>query len=200
MTVAYNNFLKNMESIFELDHIYCYLSGQVTAINISELLRAEYVLAISALDNYVHEVVREGLLKRFNDVNPSEGLSKISIPLDIVKVMFSVDEHERLRMLSNKVKEITSKDSYQSPKGIENALCLIDISKLWSGISTSMSDEPNKIKARLSLLVQRRNKIAHESDINYMTGLKEEIDRDTVLECIDFVKRLVMSIDLLIDP
>lgn len=199
MTSAKKNYLNNIESIYELDNIYTFLENQVTAIDISVMLRAEYVLIVSALDNYIHEVVRNGLLERFENPSLSKGMGIISIPLNIVKLLLTeANENQKKQILNSEIKKITSKDSYQSPKGIEFALALIDIKGIWNSISDYMLMKPNDIKDTLSLIVNRRNKIAHEADMDYLTLQKTPIDRETVIDCLGFIKKLVDSIDQLV--
>jgi hypothetical protein len=48
---------------------------------------------------------------------------------------------------------------------------------------------------KLNLIVNRRNKITHESDINFLNGTKEYIDKSIVMDTIDFLKGLVNEID-----
>lgn len=54
---------------------------------------------------------------------------------------------------------------------------------------------------QLSLIVERRNKIAHESDINPTLGIGEKyaIDDTIVKETIDFIKCIVDAVESVID-
>ena len=201
MSDAKAKFTKSVEATFVLGAIYDYLSNQVTAFDISEILRAQFVLLVSTLDFYIHEIVRDGVLCSFDESEASTGLSKIAIPLGIVKTLFSVDsETERKMILNGVIKDITSKHSYQAPHAIEKALALIEIKNVWSKLSDFSLDSPEVIKNKLALIVNRRNKIVHEADINFVTGEKDEIDKQTVQDCYDYLFWLVNSLDIVCKP
>ena len=64
MQSALDQFQGNIARVRNLGCIYRALEGQTTAaVDLSDLLRAELVLAVSALDQYIHELVRLGMLE-----------------------------------------------------------------------------------------------------------------------------------------
>jgi len=64
MLAAINEFRTNIQRVRNLGGIYSALSVQTTsAIDLSDILRSELVMAVSALDYYVHELVRIGMLE-----------------------------------------------------------------------------------------------------------------------------------------
>jgi hypothetical protein len=196
MTVAKHQFEKNLESINMLGGLYDYFSDQLKAVDLSELLRAQYVMLVSALDHYVHTRVREGLLDIFYDSTKSS--PNIDIPLRIVKLLLQEqNEQEQRRILDAEVRDILSKNSYQSSRNIENAFGLIEIKKIWSSIAQGFGKPAEDIVNILNLVVTRRNKIAHESDINSTTGDKEYIDKNIVSDTVIFIKTLISEFDKL---
>lgn len=200
MTTMKNKFDESVHSIRSLEAIYDYFEPRIKIFDITEILRAEYVLIVSALDYYIHEVVREGILKLLENENEYSGLNKISIPLNTVKVLINLDdEFERKRVLSSIIKEITSKDSYQAPRAVEYALGLIEFKKVWTTLGSQWNEAPEHIKNRLALIVNRRNKIAHESDIDFITGDKITIDKSMIIECVEFCQKFVFEIDQLFE-
>jgi len=199
MTDAKKRFDKNIDSILVLSSIYDYLKQQVTAFDLSEVLRAEYVLIVSSLDFYIHEIVRNGLLKKFDEQNNDTGLDKVAIPLDIVKVLLNTDGVERKQILNEIIKKILSKDSYQAPQAIEQALGIINIKKIWSELVKNTNESAADVRDKLSLIINERNKIAHESHINFLTGEKEGIDKQTVTDCLDYIKWFVDKVDYLVE-
>ena len=61
MRAAINQFRTNIERVRNLGTIYKALNAQTTDIlDLSDLLRAELVMAVSAFDHYIHEIVRLG--------------------------------------------------------------------------------------------------------------------------------------------
>ncbi len=199
MTNQKELFNKNIESVSIIDSIYQYMESQVTAFDLTELLRAEFVLIVSALDFYVHGIVREGLMKQFAGTDISNK-NTVSIPLSTVKVLLHINsEEEQKKILDEQIKEITSKHSYQAPRAIEKALGMININKIWSRISNILSISADDTQRTLALIINRRNKIAHEADINFITGEKTEITQTAINDCLEFTTLLVEAIDQIIE-
>jgi hypothetical protein len=197
MMTAKNIFDNNVKSINELGALYDYFCPQLPAIDLTELLRAQYVMIVSALDYYIHNRVREGLLNIFYD--DSKDTPGINIPLRTMKILLHETNRDvQKRILDAEVKNILSKDTYQSSRNIEGALGLIEIKKIWSKIAKNANYSTDDITKRLNLIVMRRNKIAHESDINSITGDKELIDKKTVSETIDFIQMLIDEFEKLL--
>jgi hypothetical protein len=67
MQVAFNQFKKNIQDIKDLHVRYLHFATSLRADDLSDILRSEYVYAVSALDRLVHELVRIGMLEIFNN-------------------------------------------------------------------------------------------------------------------------------------
>jgi hypothetical protein len=196
MTTAKRLFENNLSNIEVISVLYDYFLIHLPAIDLTELLRAQYVMIVSAFDYYIHNLVRENILDIFYDA--SKKIPNIKISLNIVNVLLQEsNKDEQRRILDTEVKNILSRYSYQSSINVENAMGLIGVRKIWSKIASNLNQSSEDIKNRLNLIVNRRNKIAHESDINFITGAKECIDKAIVIDTIDFLKRLVNEIDRL---
>jgi hypothetical protein len=194
MTTAKRLFKDNLASIEVIGSLYDYFIIHLPAVDLTELLRAQYVMIVSAFDYYIHNLVRENILTNFYD--RPEKSPNIKISLNVVNIILQEpDRDEQKRILDNEIRNALSKYSYQSPINIENAMGLIGVKKIWSKIAPNLNQSPEDIKRRLSLIVNRRNKIAHESDINFLYGTKEYIDRTIVADIIDFLRKLVNEID-----
>ena len=118
-----------MESIKALHALHKHLCTLLPAMDLSEILRAEIVLVVSAFDCFIHDIVKYGIIDIFKDQRRENSkYDNICIPISIVKQILTTDkESERDELLEISIKKILSKDSYQSPKSIENALQLISI-------------------------------------------------------------------------
>ncbi|MBI4243406.1 MAG: hypothetical protein HY606_04885 [Planctomycetes bacterium] len=200
MSEAKYLFDKNMEAIANIDAIYHYTEKQVTAFDITELLRAEYILIVSALDFYIHEAVKNCLVHQFN-LGICDPDVKIGIPLATVGILLNSDSNDRTKILEQQIGQIISKDSYQAPRSIENALKMIGINKMWTAVGKYSGKKGSEVRATLALIIDRRNKIAHEADISPIGGLGEKtnIETTTVSECLDFVTKFVESVEKLIN-
>lgn len=94
------------------------------------------------------------------------------------------------------VKKILSKDSYQSPKSVEFALSMVNMKNIWSKVGKLIGMSTEDVKTNLGLIILRRNKIAHEADIENLVSMKKsEIERTDVEEVIVFLNNVVLAID-----
>lgn len=159
----------------ELTAMHAYLANQLTpALTPDELLRAEWVARVSALDLYVHELVAQGMMETF------EGRRKPSAAF----LRFQLSNEALLRIRATTLPEVASSAydlevrsrlslaTYQEPEKIAEGVRLISDVPLWNSIATKLGSSPATMdndakvaKRGLSLIVERRNKIAHEGDL-----------------------------------
>jgi len=77
MQAAIDQFRTNINRVRHLGAIYRALKAQTTEVlDLSDILRAELVMAVSALDHYIHEVTRLGILETYHG-------SRVLSPSDI---------------------------------------------------------------------------------------------------------------------
>lgn len=197
MSKSLNQFNKNLDSINTIDGIYLYLESQVKAIDLSEIVRAQYVLLVSAFDYYIHDLVKEGMLKIFSGLkNSNSNYDKFSVSLKTLNLLLSTDDDTlRKEILDNEIRSVTSKQTFQSPTNVERALAILDIKKVWTYVSRDLGMTRDDVVKELGLIVNRRNKIAHEADIDPITNEKTPIDRQTLMEVKDFITRIAEAID-----
>jgi hypothetical protein len=98
--------------------------------------------------------------------------------------------------LEDEIRQRHSYKSFQQPDAIADAIRLISDKKLWEEVSINMSISTKDIKQQLRLIVDRRNKIAHEADIDptYPGCFRWPIDETSVKEAVDFIEQVVESI------
>src|SRR5437879_200194 len=64
MQAAIDQFRNNMQRVQDFQSLYTALVRQVSsAVELDDILRATLVMAVSALDHFVHEVVRLGMME-----------------------------------------------------------------------------------------------------------------------------------------
>lgn len=98
--------------------------------------------------------------------------------------------------LENEIRETLSYKSFQQPDKIADAIRLISDKKLWDEVAVKMGRPTKDIKQQLSLIVDRRNKIAHEADIDptFNIGNRWNIDELLVNDAVDFIEQVVENI------
>lgn len=98
--------------------------------------------------------------------------------------------------LEAEIRESLSYKSFQDPDKIADAIRLISDKKLWDEVANKMGRTTKDIKQQLNFIVDRRNKIAHEADIDPSFGLGNRwpIDEVMVNDAVDFIEQVVESI------
>ncbi|MDF5720075.1 MAG: HEPN domain-containing protein [Rhizonema sp. PD37] len=79
---------------------------------------------------------------------------------------------------------------------VADAIRLISDNRLWEEVAVKIGKPTKNIKQQLSLIVDRRNKIAHEADIDptFNIGNRWNIDELLVNDAVDFIEQVVESI------
>ncbi len=102
--------------------------------------------------------------------------------------------------LEDEIRKGLSYKSFQQPDKIADAIRQISDKQLWNEVASKMSKPSEDIKQQLTLIVDRRNKIAHEADIDptLNIGNRWYIDESMVGDTVDFIEQLVESIHQLL--
>jgi len=148
------------------------------------------------LDYYIHEVVRIGMLEihRGQRLEPP-AFSGFQISLGNARAGINAGQNID-SWLEDEIRQRHSYKSFQQPNAIADAVRLICDKKLWEEVSINMGSPAKDIKQQLSLIVDRRNKIAHEADIDptLSLGNRWPIDELLVNEAVNFLEQVVESI------
>jgi hypothetical protein len=136
-----------------------------------------------------------------NDIQQSQGSSFLQQSYTISALLPAISSSILNRLnnsswLENEVRERLGYQSFQQPDKIADAIRLISDKKLWDEVATKLGRSARDIKQQLSAIVDRRNKIAHEADIDptFAIGSRWLIDEILVSEAVDFIEQLVESI------
>ena len=197
MQSAIDLFRISITRVRDLIAVHNSLKAQARSVlDFSDMLRAALVLAVSALDYYIHEVVRIGMLEihRGQRLEPP-AFSGFQISLGNARAGINAGQNID-SWLEDEIRQRHSYKSFQQPNAIADAVRLICDKKLWEEVSINMGSPAKDIKQQLSRIVDRRNKIAHEADIDpsYPIGDRWPIDELLVNEAVDFLEQVVESI------
>ena len=164
------------------------------AIDVSDMWRAQVVLGVSALDHFVHEMARLGMIETAKGTRPkTDAFLRFELPLDAVDLGLAGNAHEL--WLGEAVREKHSWLSFQHPDKIAEAIRLISPIKLWEEVGKELGLPGQDIKVRLGLVVDRRNKIAHEADMDPTNpGFRWPITDVMVSDALDFIDRVAEAI------
>lgn len=191
---AKKQFDKNISVLNDVYAVHEFLQINAKNIDSSMILRSQFVLIVSAFDTYVHSFLTDIIIDRF--FSAQDIVCDVSVSLNIVhRINCQENEYDKKQILMNALNEIFSKDSFQAPKSVEYAYGVLGYKKIWQAIGTKLSKSGQDIKDELALLVKRRNMIAHESDIDKITGEYKAIEVETVSRCKLFFCDLVEALD-----
>jgi len=197
MQSAIDLFRISIARVRDLIAVHNSLKAQTSnVLDLSDMLRAALVLAVSALDYYIHEVVRIGMLEiHCGQRLEPPAFSGFQISLGNARAGINAGQNID-SWLEDEIRQRHSYKSFQQPNAIADAVRLICDKKLWEEVSINIGSPAKDIKQQLSLIVDRRNKIAHEADIDpsYPIGDRWPIDELLVNEAVNFLEQVVESI------
>jgi hypothetical protein len=193
MQTALDQFRLNIKHVRNIAGLYTSIRGMTTsALDLSDLLRIQLVMCVSALDHYIHEVTRIGILQIFNGQRVSTpAFLRYEICLD--SVLQALSPGSSTAWLDAEIRTRHGYLSFQQPDKIADAIRLISPVDLWNSLGFSLGDTPQNLKTRLRLIIDRRNKITHEADVDPTypgSGVRWPINETLVNDSVDFVERL----------
>jgi len=195
MQAALNAFEASMLRVRALHALHGSFSKQVTAaIDLSDLLRAEIVLGVSALDHYVHELARLGMLECWAGTRKgTEAFNRFPLPISIAGALSNPSTTQQ--SIEAEIRSKHSFVSFQHPDRIAEAIRLFSDVKLWEQVAMHLGTTTKEIKTSLLLIVDRRNKIAHEADIDpSFPGQRWPIDSVLVEDTLDKLDAIARAI------
>jgi RiboL-PSP-HEPN len=189
--------------------LHGYMASHVTAaLQPDELLRAEWASRVSALDLYVHELVAQNLLRIFEGYRPvCPGFERLQVSGDaLMRIQAATSAANRSTAFDLEVRTQLSRDTFQYPDDIADAVRLISPCKLWNEVAlklgattTTVTATTESLKKRLSLIVDRRNKIVHEGDLQpTVPRTPWPISKADVSEVAKFINDIVSAIDSIV--
>lgn len=201
MQRAFDQFQDSLKLIRDLDALYVHLVNDLRLPNdLTDILRAEWVYSVSAFDKLIHELVRIGMINSFLGSRPKTAT--------YLNFSISNDTHEKINAASSPAavppkeywfeQEIIQRHkhlSFQDPEKINPALSLIwDEPHKWQKIAGALALPEKDVVTKLKNIVTRRNQIAHESDIDIVTGLRITIVKNDIDDVINFIGSVGKSI------
>jgi hypothetical protein len=200
MQVAIEQFRLNAGHVRHIQSLHAAFGALTTsAIDLSDILRTQLVMIVSAMDHYVHEVARIGMLEIIDGRRPSTpSFQRFSISLGTALQIPTALDHS---WLDSEIRMRHGHLTFQQPDKIADAIRLISSIELWTEIAQRMAISPQQAKSRLQLIVERRNKIAHEADVDPTypgSGARWPITPTMVADSTTFIESLCENIHELV--
>lgn len=177
---------------------------------LGDMRRQSVVMAVAALDTYMHRLIVERLYthQRLPKglANLEIGFEKLLVQADATGAAAREEPHNPRPRVAVKrlLRDRLLRETFQSYESVARALSMAGRPKSWPKIGQGMSPplETSDIKRRLNAIVTRRNQIVHEGDYqrlekprkpkrNGMTARQAQGDIDFISEVIDGIHAVV---------
>jgi len=187
-------FQTNFVYIRELSVIHSALKSLAPDRDLSDILRAQLLMAVSALDHFVHNSVEEGMLEIYLNIRTrTTAFEKFHISMKNTQFI-SVDPSQT-QWFKAEIQEQIGYKSFQKAGDIKDIIKLISDKTLWNDVSVIMNENPDVLKNRLNLIIDRRNIIAHQADNDPNNpGTRNNITQQEVENIVDFIDKIADSI------
>lgn len=207
-------FDKTVENSRSLSTLYINLRDTVGIEDCynNNLLKAQLVNVVSAFDMFVHSIVKKGVIEIFNKTRKETQkfqsfafqaktilrLLEVMTPNFVPSSSEDIPEIILEKELSNKLSFM----SFQSPDKVVDALSLIwsephkiqVLADVMALEGTTSNEKANNLKQKLTTIIERRNKIVHEGDIEPLTHTPRSIELQDVSDATSFIQSLAHSI------
>ena len=215
MTDAYIEFTNCIKLVRSLKAIYEYLvnSIRLSRLDVSDILRVQLVNTVSAMDRYLHEIIRIGIGEIFQGkriaTNKFKSLSLSSSTVLKIKTLIESPsatplspEDDYNYWINREIVEKLSFYAFQHPDKIKDGLAYIwNEEQKWQVVAKDMgitglndNEKRNKLQEQLILISERRNQIVHEADIDPVINLRRDIVQSDIDDLISFIEQFVTSV------
>jgi hypothetical protein len=194
-----DQFRENVERVRALDALYSFLTAQTGGtFDLSDLLRTQIVMVVSAFDHYVHEVTRVGMVEIVSGGRaPTPAFNRFPIPMGAV--VQAIASPGTTAWLEDAVRAAHGHLSFQDPDKVADALRFVSSAIVWEQVGAVLGMDVVQVKAELRAIIRRRNQIAHEADLDpSYPGTRWPITQNDVRYAVDMIERATEAIHQLL--
>jgi len=192
MYSSLSSFRDNVASIRDLATLHDYLCINLKSpMTFDDLLRFQIVYSVSAFDKLIHDIVRIGMIQIFTGKRPatSKYLSE-RISMSAYSTLNSATIPPKEYYFEQEIISKLRIVAYQSPENIADGLSYIwDEKHKWQKIAAAIAMKEDQARTQLKLIVDRRNKIAHEADVDITSGGKFSISKSDCESSVLFIEK-----------
>jgi hypothetical protein len=194
MLPAHNRYTANIGRARDLHALFVNMKATAGALDLTDILRASIVSAVSAFDTFIHEITRIGMVEIFKSARPKTD-AFLRFPVSMENVFLVVATPGDTKWLEDEIRSQHGWLSFQQPDKVADAIRLFSGKELWKEVGGLLGIDPKSAKNRLALIVDRRNKIAHEADMDPTSpGSRWPIDEMLVQDAIDTLEQIAGAI------
>lgn len=194
-------FRDDIERVQTLGALYDTFSQQITsALDLTDLLRSQIVMAVSALDHYIHEITRVGMLEVYDGKRPqTPAFLRFQIKMEATLQGIAAAQGDN-RWLDEEIRRNHGHLPFQHPDKIADAIRLFSTCRLWDSVALELNLKVEDVKNQLQLILNRRNQIVHESDLDPSSpGNRWGISSSDSVRAINFIQELGETIYVVVN-
>lgn len=183
-------FNSSIEVVRQKDEIIQFLSAHGQSI--LEIRQSQIILLMSALDLYIHDIVKYCIIQKFNgNQTKTKQYKELLIPMQSVEL--AIQNPESSDWLDEVITSINQYKSFTSYGKIKNQLEAVGIkSKKFSELVLKTESDFG-VSDLIEKLRSLRNRLAHQ-DQQSITSLESELTEEKINQYIDFIYQLVQDI------
>ena len=177
--------------------------GELTtpAVDLTDLLRAQIVMIVSALDHYIHEITRVGMLEVYDGTRPqTTAFLRFQVTMDAA--MKGISKSSENEWLDIEIRQKHGYQAFQHPDKIAKAVQLFSSCELWRVVALELNLTDQDVKNRLRAIINRRNQIVHEADLDPSypeTGNRWPISPVDVTSTLNFIQNVCEAIHAVVN-
>jgi len=198
MQNAIDLFRPSIVRVRALGDLYNYLQRHTSpAIDLTDILRSQIVMAVSSLDQYIHEITRIGMIESYNGSRPrTAAFHRFQVSMKGVITGVSALGH---LWFEDEIRARQGYATFQDPDTISSAIRLFSTCRLWPSVAMKLGISVQDAKRNLRLIVERRNKIAHEADTDpTYPGARWPISYSDAEGAVNYIEKLCEAINSVI--
>lgn len=191
MHATHSRFTANIGRARDLRALVINLKASTgSTLDLTDILRAAIVSAVSAFDTFIHEITRIGMVEIYQNTRPrTDAFGRFPISMDNILLVIATPGDTK--WLEDEIRMQHGWLSFQQPDKVADAIRLFCGKELWKEVGIRLAIDPKSAKNRLALIVDRRNKIAHEADMDPTSpGSRWPIDELLVQDVIDRLEQI----------
>lgn len=183
-------FNSSIEVVRQKDEIIQFLSAHGQSI--LEIRQSQIILLMSALDLYIHDIVKYCIIQKFNgNQTKTKQYKELLIPMQSVEL--AIQNPESLDWLDEVITSINQYKSFTSYGKIKNQLEAVGIkSKKFSELVLKTESDFG-VSDLIEKLRSLRNRLAHQ-DQESINSLELELTEEKINQYIGFIYQLVQDI------
>lgn len=183
-------FNSSIEVVRQKDEIIQFLSAHGQSI--LEIRQSQIILLMSALDLYIHDIVKYCIIQKFNgNQTKTKQYKELLIPMQSVEL--AIQNPESSDWLDEVITSINQYKSFTSYGKIKNQLEAVGLKSKKFNELVLKTESDFGVSDLIEKLRSLRNRLAHQ-DQQSITSLESELTEEKINQYIDFIYQLVQDI------